>query len=79
MSDEKLTQTNIPLTYSQWAGLFSSDPKYQANTIKDQNILSAIYLELRVASDRRLQFKLNELNDIAGKLVETISGHRDGW
>lgn len=53
--------------------------QYQANTIKDRNVLSAVYLGLRVASDRRFQFKLDELKDIAGILVETISGHGDGW
>ncbi|MDH5184721.1 MAG: hypothetical protein OEX12_12640 [Gammaproteobacteria bacterium] len=52
--------------------------QYQANTIKDRNVLSTVYLGLRVASDRRFQFKLDELKDIAGILVETISGHGDG-
>ena len=53
--------------------------QYQANTIKERHVLSAIYLGLRVANDRRFQFELDELKGIAGILFETICGHGDGW
>jgi hypothetical protein len=53
--------------------------QYQANTVKDRQVLSAIYLGLRVATDRRFEFNLSELNAVAILLRETVRQHGDGW
>jgi hypothetical protein len=48
--------------------------QYQANTVKDRHVLSAIYLGLRVANDRRFEFSTRELKDVAAVLHETVKG-----
>jgi len=53
--------------------------QYQANTIKDRPVLSAIYLGLRVANDRRFEFKVDELKAVALILYETVQQHGEGW
>jgi len=53
--------------------------QYQANTVKNRHVLSAVYLGLRVAGDRRFRFKLDELKAVAALLIETIRGHGDRW
>ena len=53
--------------------------QYQANTVKDRQVLSAIYLGLRVATDRRFEFNLSELNVVVLLLRETVSRHGEGW
>jgi len=53
--------------------------QYQANTIKNRHVLSAVYLGLRVAEDRRFRFELEELKAVATIMVETIRGHGHGW
>lgn len=52
---------------------------YQANTITHRNVLSAIYLGLRVANDQRFQFNLNELGDVAAILCSMVQKHGEGW
>ncbi len=52
---------------------------YQANTITHRNVLSAIYLGLRVANDKRFEFNLSELPDIALVLWAMVQKHGDGW
>jgi len=53
--------------------------QYQANTVKDRHVLSAIYLGLRVACDRRFEFTLSELRPIMRILHECILKHGEGW
>ena len=53
--------------------------QYQANTVKDRHVLSAIYLGLRVANDRRFTFLLNELKGVSVILHETVISHGVGW
>jgi len=53
--------------------------QYQANTVKDRQVLSAIYLGLRVATDRRFEFNLSELKAVAVVLRETVRQHGQGW
>lgn len=53
--------------------------QYQANTVKDRHVLSAIYLGLRVANDRRFEFSTSELGGVTAILHETIKSHGDGW
>jgi len=52
---------------------------YQANTITHRNVLSAIYLGLRVANDKRFQFNLDELGYIATMLWAMVQKHGEGW
>jgi len=53
--------------------------QYQANTVKDRHVLSAIYLGLRVAFDRRFEFTLGELSSVISILHEVVLGHGEGW
>ena len=53
--------------------------QYQANTIKNRHVLSAIYLGLRVANDRRFRFCLEELTTVATILIATVRKHGEGW
>jgi len=53
--------------------------QYQANTVKHRPVLSAIYLGLRVANDRRFSFQLNDILLAAKTLHETVREHGDGW
>jgi len=53
--------------------------QYQANTVKDRQVLSAIYLGLRVATDRRFEFKLSELKAVAILMYEAVRQHGEGW
>jgi hypothetical protein len=53
--------------------------QYQANTVKNRQILSAIYLRLRVATDRRIEFNLSELKAVTTLLHETVRQHGKGW
>ncbi|MCW8992922.1 MAG: transposase, partial [Gammaproteobacteria bacterium] len=53
--------------------------QYQANTVKNRQVLSAIYLGLRVATDRRFEFNLSELKVVALLLQETVRQHGEGW
>jgi hypothetical protein len=52
---------------------------YQANTVKNRHVLSAIYLGLRVANDRRFEFAISELKGVTAVLQETVKIHGDGW
>lgn len=52
---------------------------YQANTITHRNVLSAIYLGLRVANDTRFEFNLDELSAVAITLWSMVQKHGDGW
>jgi hypothetical protein len=53
--------------------------QYQANSIRRRNVLSVIYLGLRIARDRRFQFDLDVLPCVANSLHETIRRHGEGW
>lgn len=53
--------------------------QYQANTVKTRHVLSAIYLGLRVANDRRFRFCLEELSAAATILLDTVRKHGEGW
>lgn len=53
--------------------------QYQANTVKDRHVLSAIYLGLRVACDRRFEFTLSELKPVMRILHECVLKHGEGW
>lgn len=53
--------------------------QYQANTVKERHVLSAIYLGLRVANDRRFTFSLSELKAVTVMLHETVTSHGEGW
>lgn len=53
--------------------------RYQANTVKDRHVLSAIYLGLRVACDKRFEFNLSELRAITLLLHETVRSHGERW
>ena len=53
--------------------------QYQANTVKDRHVLSAIYLGLLVANDRRFIFSLDELSAVATILLATVRKHGEGW
>lgn len=53
--------------------------QYQANTVKDRHVLSAIYLGLRVANDSRFRFSLKELSDLATILHATVRRHGEEW
>jgi hypothetical protein len=55
------------------------DRHYQANTVTDRHVLSAIYLGLRVANDRRFRFTIDELGAVAQILWETVQSHGEGW
>lgn len=52
---------------------------YQANTVKDRHVLSAVYLGLRVAHDRRFKFTLSELMPVMSILHCYVLKHGDGW
>lgn len=53
--------------------------QYQANTVKDRHVLSAMYLGLRVANDSRFRFNLEELSAVAIALFATVRKHGEGW
>lgn len=53
--------------------------QYQANTVKNRHVLSAIYLGLRVANDRRFEFSITELKGVILMLHETVRSHGKGW
>lgn len=53
--------------------------QYQANTVKDRHVLSAVYLGLRVAYDRRFEFTLGELTSIVQLLHELVLKHGECW
>jgi len=53
--------------------------QYQANTVKDRHVLSAIYLGLRVAYDRRFEFALSEIRPVMHALHECVLKHGEGW
>ena len=53
--------------------------QYQANTVKDRQVLSAIYLGLRVATDRRFEFNISDLKAVTTLLRETVRQHGEGW
>ena len=53
--------------------------QYQANTVKHRHVLSAVYLGLRVANDRRFSFQLDDILLAAKALHETLREHGDGW
>lgn len=55
------------------------DRHYQANTVTDRHVLSAIYLGLRVANDRRFRFTIDELGAVAQFLWATVQSHGEGW
>jgi len=52
--------------------------QYQANTVKNRQVLSAVYLGLRVATDRRFEFNLSELKAVTLLLRETVRRHGEG-
>lgn len=52
---------------------------YQANTVKDRHVLSAIYLGLRVANDQRFEFQLKNLKTVLIILNQRVSAHGEGW
>jgi hypothetical protein len=52
---------------------------YQANTITHRNVLSAIYLGLRVANDKRFSSSLDELGAVAMVLWSLVQKHGEGW
>ncbi len=49
--------------------------QYQANTVKDRNVLSVIYLGLRVASDERFIFHENAITTAAETLWKMMAEH----
>ena len=53
--------------------------QYQANTVKDRHVLSAVYLGLRVAYDRRFKFTLGQLKPVVHILHEAVLKHGYGW
>lgn len=53
--------------------------QYQANTVKDRHVLSAVYLGLRVSSDRRFEFSLGEFKLIILLLHEAVQKHGEAW
>ncbi len=53
--------------------------QYQANTVKNRQVLSAIYLGLRVATDRRFEFNISELKAVTLLLRENVRQHGEGW
>ena len=53
--------------------------QYQANTVKDRHVLSAVYLGLRVAYDRRFEFTLGQLRPVLHILREAVLKHGNGW
>lgn len=52
---------------------------YQANTITYRDVLSTIYLGLRVANDKRFEFSLNELGNVATIIWTMVQKHGEGW
>lgn len=52
---------------------------YQANTVKYRHVLSAVYLGLRVAYDRRFKFNLSELRPVMSILHNYVLEHGDKW
>lgn len=61
------------------ARLTNQHLQYQANSIKNRNMLSVIYLGLRIAGDPRFRFELDKLPCLAEVLHETIRKHGEGW
>ena len=53
--------------------------QYQANTVKDRNVLSVIYLGLRVANDKRFIFYESDLAKAGEILLKMISEHANKW
>jgi len=53
--------------------------QYQANTIKHRNVLSLIYLGLRVANDKRFTMEDSDIFQAAKTLWEIIDTHAEGW
>ena len=53
--------------------------QYQANTIKHKNVLSLIYLGLRVANDKRFTMEDNDILQAAKTLWQIIDTHAEGW
>lgn len=71
-------------TYVLWllgvaARMSQQHLQYQANTVKDRHVLSAIYLGLRVASDKRFKFTLSELKAVNLLLHKTVRLHGEKW
>ena len=61
------------------ARLTNQHLQYQANSIKNRNVLSVVYLGLRIAGDHRFRFELDELPCLAEVLHETIRKHGEDW
>lgn len=53
--------------------------EYQANTVKHRQVLSASYLGLRVASDRRFTFQVDDILLAVEVLHKTVCQHEEGW
>ena len=53
--------------------------QYQANTIKTRQVLSAVYLGLRIANDRRFRFYMDDLKAAGAVLLDIVASHGDGW
>ncbi len=53
--------------------------QYQANTVKHRHVLSAVYLGLRVANDRRFSFALSDITLAVYVLHETVRQHSEEW
>lgn len=53
--------------------------QYQANTVTERNVLSAIFLGLRVASDRRFNMSEDNILHAAQYMWDTIESHASDW
>jgi hypothetical protein len=53
--------------------------QYQANTVKDRHVLSAVYLGLRVAFDRRFELPLGGIRSVMCLLHEAVLEHGKYW
>ena len=53
--------------------------QYQANTVKDRNVLSVIYLGLRVANDKRFILYESDITKAGEALWDTVSAHASQW
>jgi hypothetical protein len=48
---------------------------YQANTERERRVLSAVYLGLCVANDRRFSFSVSELKSVGDELYRIVASH----